>query len=133
MKILPNIERNKESLKYAMLFCEKKLGNEAYYKLDVLEKLIKQYLEIINLIENCDETKVVRIKMTCGCMKREVECKATEETKLYTELIELKTCLEKVVTILKVNDLEGTKGFDFKNNEINKTAEYLFMQEMKNV
>lgn len=131
MQKLPDIERNKEILKYAVLFCEKRLGNEANYKLDILEGLATKYADIIKLIENCDETKVNRIKMTCGCLKREVECLATQETMLYYDLIELKNNIERIITILKVNNLKGTKGFTFSNEEIVKSAEYLYLQEMR--
>ena len=131
MQKLPDIERNREIIKYAVLFCEKRLGNEAYYKTEVLENLMAKYAEIENLIENCDETKVNRIKMTCGCLKREVECFATRETKLYYDLLELKVSLERIITILKVNNLKGIKGFAFSSDEINKAAEYLYLEEMK--
>lgn len=69
--------------------------------------------------------------MTSGCLKREFECLATQETTLYYDLIELKNNIERIFTILKVNNLKGIKGFAFSNEEINKAAEYLYLEEMK--
>lgn len=125
MKILPTTEICRNEINNAINFCKDFLGEYANYNIDVLKELKSKYQDIVDFIKDSDNTMVKQKVTTCGGRRNE-DCLAVIETKLYKQAINAVNAISKIIELMDVNELTEIKGFNFTNIQVGIGSQYFY-------